>query len=122
MNKITKISDLVVGEYYYLCFVKGAKPKKSQLLAIINETGGITEIYALIKFPKNSGTMSTNLLYAREIGLGNTEQEAKDNYGKFDFEENPNFSTSFESVKNKLGHFPKDKEFLENFKLKFVNA
>lgn len=121
MNKITKISDLVVGQYYYLCFTKGAKPKKSQILAIINETAGFTEIYALIKFPKNLGSMSTNLLYACEIGLGNTEQEAKDNYGKFNFEENPNFSTSFESVRNKLEHFPKDKEFLEKFELKPID-
>jgi len=93
-TKITKISDLKVGETYFFCLAKGIRfAKKGKLIAIINEefnshVSELTELY--IDF----GT-STNLLYAHEIGFGNTKIEAVANYGKFVFEANKEFSDSF---------------------------
>ncbi len=94
---INKISDLKVGEDYYLCFIKEAKfAKKCRLIGIINENcehpdNGRTELYLKL-------LRSTNLVYCEEIGIGETKIEAKNNYGKFKYEQNDNFSNSFKKV------------------------
>lgn len=102
-TKITKISDLKVGETYFFCLEKGTRfAKMGKLIAIINDVfnGHVcdkTELY--IDF----GT-STNLLYAHEIGFGYSKIEALLNYGKFCFEANEKFSNSFRlaSYKHRL--------------------
>ena len=94
-KKINKISDLQVGSEYYIAFGE-TFIKKMKLLGIINEEeieSNETELYVGDKD-------GTNLLYFSEIGIGTTRQEAKRNYGKFQYENNPNFSNSFKEVYN----------------------
>ena len=96
-TQISKISDLKVGEYYYLCFVEDARfARKCKLIAIINESvefkeTGKTELY--VEFPN-----STNLVFCQEIGIGKTKMEARKNYGRFKYEKNESFSNSAEEV------------------------
>lgn len=85
MKKIEKLSDLVVGENYFFCFVQdGRFAKPCKLLAIVNEEPGRTELYLENTSDRYIGT---NLVYAQEIGIGYTKQEAVENYGEFTFEE-----------------------------------
>jgi hypothetical protein len=91
-DPIKKISDLKPGNEYWMCFVRSATiSRHCKLIAIINEKKtpyGLTELY--LEFRE-----STNLVFCEEIGIGNTRMEAKRNYGKFRYEEDPSFSDSF---------------------------
>ena len=91
MDRITKISDLIIDNEYYLCISdKPSKYYKVKLLAIINEfeVTGHTELYVEDK-------TGTNLYYFCEIGIGNTRPEAKKNYGRFNYEKNEKFVKSY---------------------------
>ena len=77
--------------------------RKCIVRAIINEqkefNSDKTEIY--VELFKNGKWSSTNLLYFSEIGIGNNPDEALKSYGKFNYEENPNFDSNIEEAKNK---------------------
>jgi hypothetical protein len=98
---INKLSDLKVGKEYYILLIKDKKfTKKAIIEAIINEEiefkTNRTEIYVTLLH--RNKFKSTNLFFAKEIGIGENKEEAYNNYGKFDFEENENFEHSFKSV------------------------
>lgn len=100
---ITKISDLSIGQTYYICFVKNIRyAKKAKLIGIINETRNFlsnkTEFYLEIS-EKNKSTFY-NLVFAKEIGIGETKIEAKNNYGKFTFERTDKAVCSIDSLKD----------------------
>jgi hypothetical protein len=99
---IKKLSDLLIGETYYLCFVKDARfAKKAKLLAFINESTNLnsdkTELY--VEVFQGNKVVSTNLVYAHEIGIGKTKLEARKNYGKFNFENIPIAYDDFNKIK-----------------------
>ena len=95
---INKISDIIIGEEYLILLTDDKKyARKCVVRAIINEKDfGKTEIYVDL-FEQGKWT-SSNLLYFCEIGIGKTKKEALKNYGRFDYESNPNFKTSFENL------------------------
>jgi hypothetical protein len=104
-NKIEKISDLEIGETYYVCLVKNIKlVRTAKLLGLVNETvkfkSDKTEIYLDLYRDKNNPTR--NLLYVFEIGIGNTKLEAFNNYNKFKYEKLKNETNDFEKLKNDL--------------------
>lgn len=98
---INKISDLSIGQTYYLCFIKNEKfANKVKLLAIINETESFvsnkTEIY--VELYERNKLVSNNLFYAQEVGIGNTKLEAKNNYAKFKYEQTHNSINSLKKL------------------------
>ena len=100
-DMITKISDIKIGKEYKILLVKEKKyARKCVVKAIINEekySEEKTEIYVDL-FEKEK-LSSSNLLYFSEIGIGENDEEAFNNYGKFDYEENPTFEICFENIK-----------------------
>ncbi|MDO8898659.1 MAG: hypothetical protein Q7V19_13500 [Bacteroidales bacterium] len=101
---INKISDLEIGKEYDILLVKDKRLiRKAIVKAIINEKDDLiserTEIYVALY--QRGKLKSTNLFYANEFGIGENTNEAYDNYGRFDFEDNDNFETSFEKVKER---------------------
>lgn len=99
---INKLSDIRVGKEYDLFVIKDKRlARKAVVHALINETEefpptGKTEIYLSIY---QRGTWkSSNLFYASEIGLGEGKDEAYQNYGRFGYEANHTFDSSFEQV------------------------
>lgn len=97
---INKISDIVIGQEYVILLIDDMRlAKKCTVLGIINESEKFnsdrTEIFVQIK----GRQPSKNLLFFKEIGIGEDKKDSLKNYGKFIFEENSNFSTSFEAVK-----------------------
>lgn len=104
---INKISDIQVGGDYTILFIKDEKfARPCVVKAIINEREDFhsdkTEIYVDIF---NRGKwLSSNLVYFCEIGIGENKKEAIKNYGRFNFEENSEFESSFKNVKSKLGN------------------
>ena len=104
-NKIEKISDLEIGETYYVCLVKNLKfVRTAKLLGLVNETvkfkSDKTEIYLDLNRDKNNSTR--NLLYVFEIGIGNTKTEAFNNYNKFKYEKLKNETNDFKKLENDL--------------------
>lgn len=96
MKKIEKLSDLEVGKNYFFCFVRDKRfIRPCKLLAIINEYPGQTELYLENTLERFIGT---NLVFSQEIGIGSTEQEAVDNYGRFYFEEISGSWSKFEDA------------------------
>ncbi|MDX5326071.1 MAG: hypothetical protein LPK80_07395 [Bacteroidota bacterium] len=98
---ITKISDIEIGKEYYLLLERDKRTAKKTIVhAIVNEKeefiSNKTEILLSIFY--GGKEKSTNFLYVKEIGIGETKEEAYENYGKFIFEENDSFLLS----KNKL--------------------
>lgn len=101
---INKLSDIKIGQEYSILLIKDKRfTRKAIIKAIINEqeqfNSDQTEIY--VSLFHRGKLKSTNLFYAKEIGIGENKDEAYNNYGKFDFEENENFERSFEKVKEK---------------------
>lgn len=96
---ITKISDIKIGNEYKILLVKEKKnARKCVVKAIINDkryNTRKTEIYVDL-FVRGKFS-SSNLLYFSEIGIGENKEEAFENFGKFDYEENPSFETSSEN-------------------------
>lgn len=100
---INKISDIKIGQEYVILLVREKKlARKCIVKSIINEKISFqsdqTEIY--IDLFRKGKWSSSNLLYFQEIGIGETPEEALNNYGRFSYEENIEFSTSFDSVKD----------------------
>jgi len=91
-----KISDILIGDIYYLSMQPDIILKGIPI-AIINEFNGDTELYY-----RNLQEKSTHLVHFYEIGIGKTKQEAVDNYGKFKYEENLFFETSIDLVQRRL--------------------
>ena len=84
---IKKLSDLSIGETYYLCIVKDSKlAKKAKLLAFVNEKVKFdsekTELYLDVTKTDKVAPLK-HLYYAHEIGIGTTKLEAENNFGKF---------------------------------------
>ncbi len=99
---INKISDIKIGQDYIILLINDKKfARKCIVKAIINETKEFssdkTEIY--VDIFQRGKWYSSNLLYFSEIGIGENKEEALKNYNRFSFENNPNFSRSFEDVK-----------------------
>lgn len=93
-NIICKLSDLKVNNVYILTWGKTLY-EKVKLLAIINQLEGYTEIYIETK-------RGTNIPYSIEIGIGETKEQARNNYGKIKYESNENFYKSFTEAKNDI--------------------
>jgi len=97
--KIEKISDLIVGNYYYLIFnsrLDARYAKRYKLLGIINEfNDGNTELY----FESKTGN---NLVYACEIGIGNNKKESVLNFGKLKFEKIESAYNNLDELRKKL--------------------
>lgn len=89
-KQIKKISDLEIGQEYFIAFGKHYI-KKMWLIAIINEEPDRTELYVENKH-------GSNLLYFIEIGVGTTRQEARENYGRFNYEYNTQFANSIKDL------------------------
>jgi hypothetical protein len=92
-----KISDLIIGKEYFVCLVQDARfAKKYKLLAIINDKDNGDKKKTELHIEHSKGT---NILFFHEIGIGRTKMEAKNNFGKFLYEDNPSFSSSYSDVR-----------------------
>lgn len=98
MAKFNSLSQINKEEDYFICLIKDARfARKSKVLEIINETkfGKPKSTELLIRIYKNGKAISTNLLYAKEIGIGYTKKEARDNYGRFEFYAHPDAISTY---------------------------
>lgn len=101
-----KVSDLEIGTEYSLVFGKESPHYVFKLFAIINDSSGLTELYGALREKGERGFNSTNLVYAREVGLGKNLREAKKNHGKFPlFEEVPGAYTSLDEAQKRWDGF-----------------
>lgn len=83
---VNKLSDLKIGETYFMCFMPERKyAKEAVLISIINEqiefNSEDTELYVSVK--RSNRITSFHLVYACEIGIGSTKKESVMNYGRF---------------------------------------
>jgi len=98
MNEIKSPKDLVIGEEYFLTWVRDYKCRKVIFLGLIQEQNISPEIYFLeLRGKKLYGT---NIPYLQEIGIGCTCKEANANYGKFkgDINEIAHYSSQNEAI------------------------
>lgn len=105
---IEKLSDLEIGQIYYLWFFKDSKKaKRIKFLGLLNETVAFksdrSEVY--FEILKGKSFESRNLTYANEVGIGSTPNNAKMNYGKFNYEETEKAFNNYEKMrlKNEYG-------------------
>ena len=95
---INKISDIQIGNEYMILLADDIKlARKCIVKAIINESKEFksdkTEIY--VDLFKRGKWHSSNLLYFSEIGVGDNKEEALKNYGRFNYEENSKFESTY---------------------------
>ncbi len=101
---INKISDIKIGQEYVILLASDIKlARKCIVKAIINEVKEFkskkTEIY--VDLFKRGKWSSSNLLNFSEIGIGENKTEALKNYGRFNYEENSKFKSTFQNI-NKM--------------------
>jgi len=94
---VNKISDIKIGKEYHIFTVKNKElGRKCIVRAIINERkkfkSNKTEILVDILNRRRS---STHLFFCSEVGIGETKREAFGNYGRFKYEENPYFKSTY---------------------------
>lgn len=101
---IKKLSDLVVGEEYFVCWARSPNLyHRIKLLGFVNALGsGNTEIYFQTP-PKN--WKSNKYCFVHEIGIGVTRREAKSNFGQLKFEDLPLAYKSFEKMQEAIHGF-----------------
>ncbi len=102
MNKINKLSDLLSGETYFICFgTSGSYVPKAKFKGFINEQilyiSKSTELHFHVFAGK--GLSIQSYVFANEIGVGKTKSEAIKNYGRFKFEDISYASRSMEEYK-----------------------
>ena len=96
---IDKISDIQLGKEYFVLLAKNKNLANRAIVKdIVNEkikfNSDQTEVVIDILAPKRM--MGTKLLYFNEIGIGETKDEALNNYGRFTYEENSSFSSHYD--------------------------
>lgn len=107
---INKPSDIIIGREYCFYLVKDRRKKRHAIVhALINENEAYpdvkrTEAYVTIFYGRDRVT--ENLLFLSEFGIGETHEEAYQNYGRFKHEENPNFETSAKRVEERMLKVP----------------
>ncbi|MGV9013435.1 MAG: hypothetical protein ACOH13_12650 [Flavobacteriales bacterium] len=103
---INQLSDIKIGQQYHLFVLKdGRRSCTAVVHGIINEEvdfppTGKTEIYLSIY--QKGKWKSLNLFYASEIGLGETKEEAYQNYGRFRFDAHESFDKSRATVEARM--------------------
>lgn len=102
MNRINKLSDLLSGETYFICFgTSGSYVPKAKFKGFINErelfVSESTELHFLVFAGK--GLSIQSYVFANEIGVGKTKSEALKNYSRFKFENISYASSSMEEYK-----------------------
>lgn len=86
---INNFSELRLNHIYYICMLPDEKKsvRKAELLGVINEFEDVTELYIELNDGPNKGVRT--ILWAKEIGIGYTKDEALNGYGKYIYEDIP---------------------------------
>lgn len=99
---IKKLSDLKMNQEYFVVLVENGKASKALLCGIVNEFPNVKETELYLRFVKPNPVV-TGIYRADTIGIGETPEEAKENYGAFTYEDHPGFFTSLDALKEHLG-------------------
>lgn len=102
LTTIKKLSDLLVGETYFVCFgSSGSYVPKAKFKGFINERKLFISLSTELHFHilEKKGLSMDSYISANEIGIGKTRLEAIKNYRKFKFEDISYASPSMEEYK-----------------------
>lgn len=87
---IKSISDIQIGKQYLLLLsTSKRRPRTCIVKSIFNDPQfeNVKKTEILVDIYKKDKWERTNLYFMAEIGIGNTVNEAHENYGKFKYEE-----------------------------------